>query len=58
MSEKKHNLELDVQYPDTRLEAEITPDMVERWVRASLLGPAELQHLRHERERLQFAVLV
>ena len=42
MQEKKHNLELDVQYPDTRLEAEITPDMVERWVRTSLLGPAEL----------------
>lgn len=42
MQEKKHNLELDVQYPDTRLEAEITPDLVERWVHASLLGPAEL----------------
>jgi probable rRNA maturation factor len=42
MEEKKHNLELDVQYPDTRLEAEITPDMVERWVRAAQLGPAEL----------------
>ena len=42
MQEKKHNLELDVQYPDTRLEAEITPALVERWVRPSLLGPAEL----------------
>ena len=42
MEEKKHNLELDVQYPDTRLEAEITPELVERWVRAALLGPAEL----------------
>lgn len=42
MEEKKHNLELDVQYPDTRLEAEITPAMVERWVRAAQLGPAEL----------------
>lgn len=42
MEEKKHNLELDVQYPDTRLEAEITPELVERWVRVSLLGPAEL----------------
>jgi len=42
MQEKKHNLELDVQYPDTRLEAEITPELVERWVRVSLLGPAEL----------------
>jgi probable rRNA maturation factor len=42
MQEKKHNLELDVQYPDTRLEAEITPELVERWVRGALLGPAEL----------------
>jgi probable rRNA maturation factor len=42
MQEKKHNLELDVQYPDTRLEAAITPALVERWVRASLLGPAIL----------------
>nr|WP_314547415.1 rRNA maturation RNase YbeY [uncultured Massilia sp.] len=42
MQEKNHKLELDVQYADTRLEAEITPDMIERWVRAALLGPAEL----------------
>jgi probable rRNA maturation factor len=42
MSEKNHNLELDVQYADTRLEADITPAMIERWVRLSLLGPAEL----------------
>jgi probable rRNA maturation factor len=42
MSAKKHNLELDVQYPDTRLEAALTPALVERWVRASLLGPAIL----------------
>jgi probable rRNA maturation factor len=42
MQEKKHKLELDVQYPDTRLEAEITPAMIERWVQLSLLGPAEL----------------
>ena len=46
MSEKKpereHKLELDVQYPDARLEASITPELVEAWVRASLLGPAEL----------------
>jgi len=42
MQEKNHKLELDVQYPDTRLEAEITPAMIERWVRAALLGPAEL----------------
>ena len=42
MQEKKHNLELDVQYPDTRLEADLTPELVERWVRGALLGPAEL----------------
>lgn len=42
MQEKNHKLELDVQYADTRLEAEITPEMIERWVRAALLGPAEL----------------
>jgi len=42
MQEKNHKLELDVQYADTRLEAEITPALVERWVRAALLGPAEL----------------
>jgi probable rRNA maturation factor len=42
MQEKNHKLDLDVQYADTRLEADITPAMIERWVRASLLGPAEL----------------
>jgi probable rRNA maturation factor len=42
MQEKKHNLELDVQYPDTRLEADLTPELVERWVHGALLGPAEL----------------
>jgi probable rRNA maturation factor len=42
MEEKKHKLDLDVQYADTRLEAELTPEMIERWVRAALLGPAEL----------------
>jgi probable rRNA maturation factor len=42
MQEKKHKLELDVQYPDTRLEASITPAMIARWVEVSLLGPAEL----------------
>jgi len=42
MSEKKYKLELDVQYPDARLESSITPEMVELWVQASLLGPAEL----------------
>jgi probable rRNA maturation factor len=42
MQEKKHPLDLDVQYPDARLESTITPELVERWVRATLLGPAEL----------------
>ena len=42
MQEKNHPLDLDVQYPDARLESTITPGMVERWVRATLLGPAEL----------------
>jgi probable rRNA maturation factor len=42
MQEKEHPLDLDVQYPDTRLESTITPELVERWVRATLLGPAEL----------------
>jgi len=42
MHEKNHELDLDVQYPDARLESDITPALVERWVRATLLGPAEL----------------
>lgn len=42
MSEKNHELDLDVQYPDARLESTIPPELVERWVRATLLGPAEL----------------
>jgi probable rRNA maturation factor len=42
MSVKNHELDLDVQYPDARLESTITPELVERWVRATLLGPAEL----------------
>jgi probable rRNA maturation factor len=42
MSAKNHKLDLDVQYPDARLEAAITPAMLERWVQSALLGPAEL----------------
>jgi probable rRNA maturation factor len=42
MSVKNHELDLDVQYPDARLESTVTPELVERWVRAALLGPAEL----------------
>ncbi|GAB3462815.1 hypothetical protein GCM10027321_24830 [Massilia terrae] len=42
MQEKKHKLELEVQYPDTRLEPALTPALIEGWVQATLLGPAEL----------------
>ncbi|MGI4720254.1 MAG: rRNA maturation RNase YbeY [Janthinobacterium lividum] len=42
MQEKKHKLDLDVQYADARLEQEITEAMLQRWVEAALLGPAEL----------------
>lgn len=42
MQEKKHKLDLEVQYPDTRLEQELTEAMLQRWVEAALLGPAEL----------------
>jgi probable rRNA maturation factor len=42
MEEKSHKLDLEVQYEDTRLEQTVTPEMLERWVQASLLGPAEL----------------
>jgi probable rRNA maturation factor len=42
MQEKNHELDLDVQYADVRLEADLPPAMIERWVRAALLGPAEL----------------
>ncbi|WP_306395067.1 rRNA maturation RNase YbeY [Telluria beijingensis] len=42
MQEKKHPLELEVQFADTRLEGEITEAKLQRWVEESLLGPAEL----------------
>jgi probable rRNA maturation factor len=42
MHEKNHKLDLDVQYEDTRLEESMPPEMIERWVRCALLGPAEL----------------
>jgi probable rRNA maturation factor len=42
MQEKKHHLELEVQFADTRLESLITEAELRRWVEASLLGPAEL----------------
>lgn len=38
----KNKLSLSVQYPDARLQASITRQMVRRWVQAALLGPAEL----------------
>lgn len=41
MSEK-NKLDLEVQYPDERLEKTITPGMVERWVHGALFAPAEL----------------
>lgn len=42
MQEKKHKLDLEVQYADARLEKEVTEEMLRRWVEAALLGPAEL----------------
>jgi len=42
MQEKKYELDLTVQYPDPRLESAVTGEMLERWVRSALLGPAEL----------------
>ena len=42
MQEKKHKLDLEVQYADGRLEQDITEAMLQRWVEATLLGPAEL----------------
>lgn len=42
MQEKKHPLELEIQFADPRLEGEITEANLQRWVEASLLGPAEL----------------
>jgi probable rRNA maturation factor len=42
MHEKSHKLDLEVQFEDTRLEQSITQEMLERWVQATLLGPAEL----------------
>ncbi len=38
----KNKLALSVQYPDARLQEQITRQKVRRWVQAALLGPAEL----------------
>jgi probable rRNA maturation factor len=42
MQEKKHKLDLEIQYADQRLEADLTEAMLQRWVENALLGPAEL----------------
>jgi probable rRNA maturation factor len=38
----KNKLALSVQYPDTRLQASLTRPKIRKWVKAALLGPAEL----------------
>lgn len=38
---RKNKLSLTVQFPDPRLKAEITRDLLLRWVHAALLGPAQ-----------------
>ena len=38
----KNKLSLSVQYPDPRLQETLTRPKVRKWVKASLLGPAEL----------------
>jgi probable rRNA maturation factor len=42
MQEKSHKLNLNVQYPDARLEPAVTRAMLKTWVQSTLLGPAEL----------------
>jgi probable rRNA maturation factor len=42
MQEKSHKLNLNVQYPDARLEPAVTRAMLKTWVQSALLGPAEL----------------
>lgn len=38
----KNKLSLSVQYPDPRLQESLTRPKVRKWVKAALLGPAEL----------------
>lgn len=38
----KNKLSLSVQYPDPRLQETLTRPKVRKWVKAALLGPAEL----------------
>ena len=42
MQEKKHPLELEVQFADPRLESLLPEATLRTWVDAALLGPAEL----------------
>lgn len=42
MQEKKHPLDLEIQFADTRLQDVISEADLRRWVEAALLGPAEL----------------
>ena len=42
MQEKKHPLELEVQFADPRLESLLPEATLRTWVEAALLGPAEL----------------
>lgn len=39
---EKNKLSLSVQYPDPRLRTELGRPLLRRWVKAALLGPAEL----------------
>ena len=38
----KNKLSLSVQYPDARLQEDITRPMIRKWVKAALFAPAEL----------------
>ena len=42
MQEKKHPLDLEIQFADTRLQDVILEADLRKWVEAALLGPAEL----------------
>ena len=42
MQEKKHPLDLEIQFADTRLQDVISEADLRKWVEAALLGPAEL----------------
>lgn len=42
MQEKKHPLDLEIQFADTRLQDVVKEADLRKWVEAALLGPAEL----------------